>query len=207
MYQLLESKQKFISQIMTSRSPVRCAEDVDDTALSYAEIKALATGNPKIMEKMQLDADVAKLKLQKASHLSQRYMLEDKLIKSFPQEIAEYEARIKGYESDMATVQANTFPNDKGFSPMVIMGETVTEKAEAGKRILEICKRITNPEPRPLGEYRGMKAEIGFDTFSKEFFINLKGELTHRALLGQDANGIISVHTLFGISEHNCSAS
>lgn len=192
MYQLLETKQKFISQIMTSKSPVRSAEDVDEMALSYAEIKAIASGNPKIMEKMQLDADVAKLKLQKASHLSQRYSLEDKLMRDFPKEIKATEERIAGYEADMRTVVAGTHENEKGFSPMVILGETYTEKADAGKAILEICKRITNPEPRPLGFYRGLQTEIGFDTFGKEFFIILKGSLSHRVPLGQDANGIIT---------------
>ena len=191
-YQLLESKQKFISQIMTSKSPVRSAEDVDETALSYAEIKALASGNPKIMEKMQLDADVAKLKLQKADHLSQRYGLEDALIKKFPREIAEQEERIKSLIADMETAKNNTFPNENGFSPMVIMGTTYTEKAEAGKAILAICERITNPEGRPLGEYRGFKTDIGFDTLSKEFFITLRGELFHKVPLGKDPHGIIT---------------
>ena len=191
-YQLLESKQKFISQIMTSKSPVRSAEDVDETALSYAEIKALASGNPKIMEKMQLDADVAKLKLQKADHLSQRYSLEDALIKKFPRDIADQEQRIKSLVEDMETAKKCTFPNENGFSPMEVMGTTYTEKAEAGKAILAVCERINSPDERPLGEYRGFKMEIGFDTFAREFFINLKGKLFHKVPLGQDANGIIT---------------
>ena len=132
-YQLLESKQKFISQIMTSKSPVRSAEDVDETALSYAEIKALASGNPKIMEKMQLDADVAKLKLQKASHLSQRYALEDDLIKKFPREIAWVEEHIKGLEADIKTAEEHTVPNEDGFSPMVIMGVTYPIRPKPSK--------------------------------------------------------------------------
>lgn len=191
-YQLLESKQKFISQIMTSKSPVRSAEDVDETALSYAEIKALASGNPKIMEKMQLDADVAKLKLQKADHLSQRYSLEDALIKKFPRNIADQEERIKCLIEDIETAKNSTFPNENGFSPMEVMGTTYTEKAEAGKAILAVCERINSPDERPLGEYRGFKMEIGFDTLSREFFINLKGKLFHKVPLGQDANGIIT---------------
>ena len=191
-YQLLESKQKFISQIMTSKSPVRSAEDVDETALSYAEIKALASGNPKIMEKMQLDADVAKLKLQKADHLSQRYSLEDALIKKFPRDIADQEERIKSLVEDMETAKKCTFPNENGFSPMEVWGTTYTEKAEAGKAILAVCERINSPDERPLGEYRGFKMEIGFDTLSREFFINLKGKLFHKVPLGQDANGIIT---------------
>lgn len=177
---------------MTSKSPVRSAEDVDETALSYAEIKALASGNPKIMEKMQLDADVAKLKLQKADHLSQRYSLEDAIIKKFPKDIAEQEERIKCLIADMETAKIATFPNDNGFSPMVVMGTTYTEKAEAGKAILAICERINNPDGRPLGEYRGFKTDIGFDTMSREFFITLRGALFHKVPLGQDANGIIT---------------
>ena len=191
-YQLLESKQKFISQVMTSKSPVRSAEDVDETALSYAEIKALASGNPKIMEKMQLDADVAKLKLMKADHLSQRYGLEDALIKHFPKAIAEQEERIRGITADIETALNFTVPNENGFSPMVIMGKTFTEKADAGKEILAICERITNPEARPLGEYRGFQTDIGFDTAGKEFFITLRGSLYHKVPLGKDANGIIT---------------
>ena len=191
-YQLLESKQKFISQIMTSKSPVRSAEDVDETALSYAEIKALASGNPKIMEKMQLDADVAKLKLQKADHLSQRYRLEDDLIKKYPRDIADQESRKKHLIEDMETAKNSTFPNEKGFSPMVVMGSTYTEKSEAGKAILSVCERVTTSSTRPLGEYRGFKTDIGFDTMSREFFIILHGALSHKVPLGQDANGIIT---------------
>ena len=191
-YQLLESKQKFISQIMTSKSPVRSAEDVDETALSYAEIKALASGNPKIMEKMQLDADVAKLKLQKASHLSQRYALEDALIKKYPREIAEIEGRIKGLEADIKTAEEGTHPNENGFSPMEVMGVTYTEKAEAGNAILDVCSRINNQDVRPLGEYRGFKTDIGFDGLSREFYITLRGSLFHKVMLGKDANGIIT---------------
>ena len=191
-YQLLESKQKFISQVMTSKSPVRSAEDVDETALSYAEIKALASGNPKIMEKMQLDADVAKLKLLKADHLSQRYGLEDALIKHFPRAIAEKEEKIRGVTADIETALNRTVPNENGFSPMVIMGKTYTDKADAGKEILAICERITNPEARPLGEYRGFQTDIGFDTGRKEFFITLRGVLYHKVPLGTDAHGIIT---------------
>ena len=192
MYQLLESKQKFISQIMTSKSPVRCAEDVDDTALSYAEIKALASGNPKIMEKMQLDADVAKLKLQKSAHLSERYMLEDQLFKDFPKEVSEEEERIAGYGADIEIAKENTHKDEKGFSPMIVQGKEITVKAEAGKAILAFCKKMTNPDLRPLGEYRGFKTEIGFDIFGREFFMMLRGKLGHRVTLGQDANGIIT---------------
>ena len=207
-YQTLETKQKFISQIFTSKSPVRSAEDIDETALSYAEIKALASGNPKIMEKMQLDADVAKLKLQKAAHLSQRYSLESDLARKFPKQIAETEERIKGYERDIETADTNTHPSEKGFSPMVIFGETISEKADAGRKILEICKKITTPEPRPLGNYRGFKTELGFDTMEREFFINLIGKLTHKVKLGDDANGIITrmdnMIESFKVKKENC---
>ena len=192
MYQLLESKQKFISQIMTSKSPVRSAEDIDETALSYAEIKALASGNPKIIEKMQLDADVAKLRLQRADHNSQKFNLEDRLLKHFPRDIKEVEGRIAGLEADIETARANTHPDEKGFSGAKITGTDFTEKAEAGRQILEICKRITNPEARPLGEYRGFKTEIGFDTMEKQYFIVLVGKLRHTVLLGDDANGIFT---------------
>jgi hypothetical protein len=191
-YQLLESKQKFISQVMTSKSPVRSAEDVDETALSYAEIKALASGNPKIMEKMQLDADVAKLKLMKADFLSQRYGLEDALIKRFPKEIAEQEERIRGMTADIETALNFTVPNENGFSPMVIMGTTYTGKADAGKEILAVCERMVNPESRPLGEYRGFQMDIGFDTTAKSFFITLRGSLHHVVPLWKDAHGIIT---------------
>ena len=191
-YQLLESKQKFISQIMTSKSPVRSAEDVDETALSYAEIKALASGNPKIMEKMELDADVAKLKLQKADHLSQRYALEDSLVKKFPREIAEQEERIKGLEADMENAKTGTVLNENGFSPMDILGAIYEKRADAGKAILDICERISTPEPRALGAYRGFKTEIGFDTMDREFYIVLCGALRHKVPLGKDAGGIIT---------------
>lgn len=195
---------------MTSKSPVRVAEDVDETALSFAEIKALASGNPKIMEKMQLDADVAKLKLQKASHLSQRYMLEDKLIKEYPKAIAEMEERIAGYVADMETAETNTHPNseEKNFSPMTVQGKEIAVKADAGKAILMICKQKTSPDPASIGEYRGFRMELGFDQFDKEFFISLRGKLSHRVLLGQDANGIVTrldnMIESFGTKKQNC---
>lgn len=191
-YQLLETKQKFISQIMTSKSPVRSAEDVDETALSYAEIKALASGNPKIMEKMQLDTDVAKLKLQKADHLSERYSLEDSLLRTFPKQLTEQENNIKCLSQDMDTAAKNTVPNEKGFSPMIVMGKTYTERADAGKAILDICEHMGSSAERALGEYRGFRTGIGFDVAKQEFFINLCGALYHRVPLGNDAGGIIT---------------
>ena len=141
LYQLVENKQKFISQIMTSKSPVRSAEDIDETALSYAEIKALATGNPYIKEKMDLDTGVARLRLLKANHLSQRYSLEDQMIKYFPQQIKSNEERIKGYKADKVRLLEHTKLSEDKFSPMVVSGVTYTEKAEAGKAIIEACKK------------------------------------------------------------------
>ena len=192
LYQLVENKQKFISQIMTSKSPVRSAEAIDETALSYAEIKALATGNPFIKEKMDLDIGVARLKLLKANHLSQRYALEDQIIKYFPQQIKSTEERIKGYKSDMAKLLEHTKPNEDKFSPMIVMGGTYTEKAEAGKAILEACKKMTNPEPKIIGEYRGFTMELSFDSFSREYKLSLKYELSHSVALGSDVHGNIT---------------
>ena len=191
LYQLVESKQKFIGQIMTSKSPVRSAEDVDEQALSYAEIKALCTGNPHIKEKMDLDIDVARLKLLKANHLSQHYALEDKILKEIPQRIASFEQRIAGYKADIAHASENTHPNEDGFSPMVIQGETFTDKKAAGSEILAVCKSMTNPEPIVLGSYRGFEMELFFDTFSREYKITLKNELRHTTALGTDIFGNI----------------
>ena len=149
LYQLVEGKQKFIGQIMTSKSPVRSAEDIDETALSYAEIKALCTGNPHIKEKMDLDIDVQRLRLLKANHLSQRYALEDQIIKTLPQEIARYEQYIEGYTSDMDRLKEDTHPNEDGFSPMEVEGTVYTDKKAAGSAILAACKAMTSPEPVP----------------------------------------------------------
>ena len=191
LYQLVESKQKFIGQIMTSKSPVRSAEDIDETALSYAEIKALATGNPYIKEKMDLDVAVARLKLLKANHLSQKYSLEDQIIKSFPQQIRSYEERMNGLNKDMAHLAEQTHPNKDGFSPMTIRGVTYAEKKEAGAALLAACKAMTNPDAIPLGEYRGFSMELSFDSFSREFKITLKNELRHSVSLGTDIFGNI----------------
>ena len=191
LYQLVESKQKFIGQIMTSKSPVRSADDVDEQALSYAEIKALCAGNPHIKEKMDLDIDVARLKLLKANHLSQRYALEDKILKEIPQRIASLEQRIAGYQKDIEHAEVNTHPNEDGFSPMVIQGTTFTEKKAAGSEILAVCKSMTSPEAIPLGTYRGFEMELSFDTFSKEYKITLKNELRHTVALGTDIFGNI----------------
>jgi len=191
LYQLVESKQKFIGQIMTSKSPVRSAEDIDETALSYAEIKALCTGNPFIKEKMDLDIDVSRLKLLKANHLSQRYALEDQIIKEFPQKIASLEQRIEGLKADMVLLEQNTLPNEDGFSPMILSGGTVTEKKDAGEGILGLCKSMTSPDPIHIGEYRGFDMELSFDSYSREFRITLKGTLSYTTPLGTDTFGNI----------------
>lgn len=189
LYQLVESKQKFIGQIMTSKSPVRSAEDIDETALSYAEIKALCAGNPHIKEKMDLDIDVSRLKLLKANHLSQRHALEDQIIKEFPQKIKSLEQRIEGFKVDIDRLKENTSPNEDGFSPMVVKGMTYTDKKEAGAAIIEACKAMTKPEPIPFGSYRGFEMELSFDTFSREYKITLIGELRHTTPLGTDIFG------------------
>lgn len=192
LYQVIENKQKFISQIMTSKSPARSVEDIDEVALSYAEIKALATGNPYIKEKMDLDIQVSKLQLLKQSFLSQRYEMEDKVTKYFPSEIRQEEQRIVEYEADIAQVKAHTPPDRETFPPMQVNGETYHEKKEAGQAIIAACKAMTSPEPVPLGAYRGLSMEIYYNTFSKEFVIALKGKRTHRVTLGTDIYGNIT---------------
>ena len=191
LYQLVEGKQKFASQIMTSKSPVRSCEDIDETALSYAEIKMLATGNPHIKEKMDLDIDVSRLKLLKANHLSQRYALEDQIIKEFPQKIKSLEQRIEGYRADIDQQKRNTEPNEDGFSPMFMPGGTVREKKAAGDAILGLCKSMTSPNPIPIGQYRGFDMELSFDTFSREYKITLIHQLRHTVTLGTDIFGNI----------------
>ena len=189
LYQLVESKQKFISQIMTSKSPVRSAEDVDEQALSYAEIKALASGNPLIKEKMDLDIEVSKLKLLKSNHLSQRYALEDAISKTFPKNIAEARERISGYEADIAAVKENTHPNADGFSPLTLMGVTYAEKKEAGAALLSICQNMLSPEATQIGSYRGLTLELAFDTFAREYRLTMIGQLRHTVTLGTDVFG------------------
>ena len=191
LYQLVESKQKFIGQIMTSKSPVRSAEDIDETALSYAEIKALCTGNPYIKEKMDLDIDVQRLRLMKASHLSQRYALEDKIIKEFPQQIASYEQLLKGLNSDISRAKEYTIPNEDGFSPMVVEGICHSSKKAAGSAILEVCSNMTSPDPIPLGRYRGFDMKLHFDSMKREFVITLQGDLSYPVSLGTDIFGNI----------------
>ncbi len=191
LYQLVEGKQKFIGQVMTSKSPVRSAEDIDETALSYAEIKALCTGNPHIKEKMDLDIAVQRLKLLKANHLSQKYALEDQIIKEFPQKIAAYEQRIDGYKADIAHLAEHTHPNEDGFSPMEVEGTVYTDKKAAGSAILAACHAMTSPDAVPLGQYRGFAMELSFDSFSREFKVTLKNKLRHTTSLGTDIFGNI----------------
>ncbi len=189
LYQLVENKQKFISQIMSSKSPVRSAEDIDEAALSYAEIKMLATGNPYIKEKMDLDIAVSRLKLLKANHLNQRYALEDQLYKTFPKEAAQTREMIAGYEKDLAVLAENMPQKEGAFLPMTIYGEVYTEKEDAGKALLEACRRMTSPEAIPIGEYRGFRMVLSFDTFAKEYRLNLHGKLSHTVALGADVYG------------------
>ena len=190
LYQLVEGKQKFASQIMTSKSPVRSCEDIDGTALSYAEIKMLATGNPHIKEKMDLDIQVQKLRLLKSSFLSEKYALEDKIIKFYPQEIARRADVIAGLKSDMERVAEHPKPSDETFVGMTVKCAFYSEKADAGNAILEACKAMTNPEPISLGEYRGFTMELYFE--AREYKVRLKGELGYPVTLGTDTFGNIT---------------
>ena len=202
LYQTLENKQKFISQIMTSKSPVRSCDDVDEQALSYAEIKALCAGNPLIKEKMDLDIDVARLKVLKADHQSQQYRMEDKLLKYFPAEIEKQTGYIHGFEADIKTVEAHPQISE-GFCGMEIMGKHYAEKADAGEIILAACKETKGADPVPLGSYRGFQMELSYDSFRSEFDIVLKGAMSHRVALGTDARGNITRldNALSGIPE------
>ena len=193
LFQLVETKQKFISQIMTSRTPVRSAEDVDEKALSYAEIKALAAGNPLIIEKTQLDTDVAKLKLLKQSYLSEIYRLEDMIVKYYPNRIKELENKILGIEKDLNLVKNNTnIANEEKFSPMTLKGKQYNKKEMAGKTILEICKTKENSELEEIGEYRGMKLELQINVARQEFELFLKGKSEYKISLGNDIYGNIT---------------
>ncbi len=188
MWQTIESKQKFISQIMTSKSPVRSCEDVDEAALSYAEIKALATGNPYIREKMDLEIEVSRLKLVKANYLSQKYMLEDSLLKHYPKEIRLTQERINGYEADIALYERY---KSEDFPGMLLYGTHYEEKKEAGTAILEACKAMTSPEPKEVGSYRGFTLLLSYDIVAKVFRMTLRGELSHTVELGSDIHGNI----------------
>ena len=191
LYQLVENKQRFISQIMTSKTPVRFAEDIDETALSYAEIKALAAGNPDIIEKTELDTQVAKLKLLKQNYLSEKYELEEKVIKYYPNEIKRLENRIEDMKEDIEVFNNNNTP-DNSFEKMNIKGTDFTERKEAGEKIIEICKSMTNPEPLEIGEYKGFKIILSFDTMDRKFYASMKNNLSYKTELGSDPSGNIT---------------
>jgi len=191
LYQLVEGKQKFASQIMTSKSPVRSAEDIDETALSYAEIKMLATGNPYIKEKMDLDIQVQKLKMLKSNFLSEKYGLEDKVIKFYPQQIAYLKARVEGLKKDVETAKLHPKPIDEQPLGMMVSGVSYSEKAEAGQAIINACKSMNSPDAIPLGEYRGFQMELYFDTVQRNYVVKLKGETSRDVPLGDDAHGNI----------------
>ena len=188
LWQTVENKQKFISQIMTSKSPVRSCDDVDETALSFAEIKALCAGDPRIKERMDLDVDVARLKLMKADHQSKQYRLEDQLLKTFPEEIEKNKGFIAGLEADMKTLAEHPHPED-GFAGMEVRGDTLTDKENAGAALLDACKEVKGADPVPVGSYRGFAMSVSFDAFRQEYMLLLKGQMTHRATLGTDPRG------------------
>ena len=189
LYQLVESKQKFISQIMTSKSPVRSAEDVDEVALSFAEVKMLATGDARFKEKMDLDIQVSKLRVLKQSYLSEHYDLEDRVLKYYPQTIKEYEERIAGYENDVALAEQHKPQGEDKFCPMTLKGVTYTEKADAGEMLLAICKDYPMSAPTEIGSYRGFRMEIYYDTVNAHYCMNLCGKAKHKVDLGSDALG------------------
>lgn len=188
LYQTLENKQKFISQIMTSKSPVRSCDDVDEQALSYAEIKVLCAGNPMIKEKMDLDIDVAKLKVLKADHQSKVYRLEDQLLKYFPAEIEKYQSFIKGFEKDIEVVEQHPLTKED-FVGITVGTKYFTDKELAGEAILATCKSLKGTEPVNIGEYRGFKMELDYDSFNQEYQLTLKGNMSHRLTLGTDPRG------------------
>jgi len=189
LYQLVESKQKFISQIMTSKSPVRSAEDVDEVALSFAEVKMLATGDARFKEKMDLDIQVSKLRVLKQSYLSEHYDLEDRVLKYYPQTIKEYEERIAGYENDAALAEQHKPQGEDKFCSMTLKGVTYTEKADAGEMLLAICKDYPMSAPTEIGSYRGFRMEIYYDTVNAHYCMNLCGKAKHKVDLGADALG------------------
>ena len=188
LWQTVENKQKFISQIMTSKSPVRSCDDVDETALSFAEIKALCAGDPRIKERMDLDVEVSKLKLMKADHQSKQYRLEDQLLKYFPEEIEKHKGFIQGFEADLETLAAHPHPED-GFAGMEIRGDTLTDKENAGAALLDACKEVKGSEPVQIGSYRGFTMSVEFSAWKQEYTLLLKGRMTHRAILGTDPRG------------------
>jgi hypothetical protein len=188
LWQTLENKQKFISQIMTSKSPVRSCDDIDETALSFAEIKALCAGDERIKEKMDLDVDVARLKLMKANHQSQQYKLEDNLLRYFPEQIEQNKGFIAGFQADMKTLAEHPHPTD-GFAGMEVRGDKLTDKENAGAALLDVFKEVKGMEPVPVGQYRGFQMSMTLEDFGRNYVLTLKGEMTHRVILGRDARG------------------
>ncbi|BDF70216.1 hypothetical protein CE91St41_25570 [Oscillospiraceae bacterium] len=188
LWQTVENKQKFISQIMTSKSPVRSCEDIDEAALSYAEIKALCAGDERIREKMDLDVDVARLRLMKANHQSQQYRLEDNILRHFPAQIEENKGFLSGFEADMKTLEAHPHPKD-GFAGMEVKGDLLTDKDNAGAALLEAFKDAKGLESVPIGSYRGFAMSLTVENFGKDFVLTLKGRMSHRVELGKDARG------------------
>ena len=188
LWQTIENKQKFISQIMTSKSPVRSCEDIDETALSYAEIKALCAGDARIKEKMDLDIDVARLKLMKANHQSQQYRLEDNLLKHFPEQIEQSKGFIEGFKADLKTLSGHPHP-ESGFAGMNVRNDFLTDKENAGAALVDIFKDVKGLDPVPVGSYRGFDMSLSLENFGKEYILTLKGEMTHRVTLGSDPRG------------------
>ena len=188
LWQTLENKQKFISQIMTSKSPVRACDDIDETALSYAEIKALCAGDERIKEKMDLDVDVARLKLMKANHQSQQYRLEDNLLRYFPEQIEQSKGFIAGFEADMKTLAENPHPVD-GFAGMTVRGDVLTDKENAGAALVDAFKEVKGLDPIPVGSYRGFQMSLTLEDFGRDYVLTLKGQMTHRVTLGKDPRG------------------
>ena len=192
LFQMLERKQGFISQIMTSKTPDRTADDIDETALSYGEIKALATGNKHILEKTQLDSEVAKLKIVRQSYQSQIYDLEDKIARSYPNQIKEIQEKVDALEADVKQLEDNTIPNEDGFSKMILKGIEYTDKEQAGKAILEVCKSKSNPDIEDIGEYRGFRLELGFNSVEKKFTMTMRNKYSYSIFLGSDTFGNIT---------------
>lgn len=188
LWQTLENKQKFISQIMTSKSPVRSCEDIDETALSYAEIKALCAGDERIKEKMELDVDVARLKLMKANHQSQQYRLEDNILRHFPEQIEQNKGFIAGFQADMQTLAEHPHPQD-GFAGMTVRGDVLTDKENAGAALVDAMKEVKGLEPVPIGSYRGFQMSLTLEDFGKQYVLTLKGKMSHRVELGKDPRG------------------
>ena len=190
LWQTVEQKQRFISQIMTSKSPVRSCEDVDETALSFAEIKALCAGDPRIKERMDLDVEVSRLKVMKAAHKSKQFQLEDKLLKYYPERIEETNGFIKGFEADIEALAECPLPKEKdSFIGMDVRGDHLTDKENAGAALLDACKQYSKTEPVEIGSYRGFTMSLSFDWWESKHILTLKGQMTHRVELGKDARG------------------